>query len=169
MLACACRRLAAGRGFCEKVWGFPLHLPTALVRSLFGSHAARRPPVSALQTTPYKHGHLSGDEMLRAVAQAISLHARRAGDVVARFGGEEFLMLLPNRRRDRGGPGGDAARVDRRADHPHARGRTADRHRHCQHRRQHDGRQRAGPGALTRWSSAPTSRCTKSSAAVYPG
>lgn len=42
------------------------------------------------------HGHLSGDGVLKAVAEEISRHARRAGDVAARFGGEEFVLLMPN-------------------------------------------------------------------------
>ncbi len=43
-----------------------------------------------------QHGHLTGDDVLKSVAAEIGAHARRAGDVVARFGGEEFVMLLPH-------------------------------------------------------------------------
>jgi diguanylate cyclase (GGDEF)-like protein len=39
------------------------------------------------------HGHGVGDEVLRAVAQAIA-HAVREEDVPARYGGEEFAVLL---------------------------------------------------------------------------
>lgn len=39
-------------------------------------------------------GHEAGDHALRAVAAALSLHAR-TDDVVARFGGEEFCVLAP--------------------------------------------------------------------------
>jgi diguanylate cyclase (GGDEF)-like protein len=42
------------------------------------------------------YGHLEGDNCLRKVAQAISTEATRADDVVARFGGEEFAVLLPS-------------------------------------------------------------------------
>lgn len=41
------------------------------------------------------HGHQAGDDVLRAIAQA--LHAGlRETDSVARWGGEEFLMLFPD-------------------------------------------------------------------------
>jgi diguanylate cyclase (GGDEF)-like protein len=39
-------------------------------------------------------GHLAGDMVLREVAMLL-LDASRAGDVVGRVGGEEFVMLLP--------------------------------------------------------------------------
>jgi diguanylate cyclase (GGDEF)-like protein len=42
-----------------------------------------------------KHGHATGDEVLRAVAGAI-VAAVREDDVPARFGGEEFVVLLRN-------------------------------------------------------------------------
>ncbi len=41
------------------------------------------------------YGHLKGDETLYAVAQAISAALKRPMDLVARFGGEEFAMILP--------------------------------------------------------------------------
>jgi diguanylate cyclase (GGDEF)-like protein len=41
------------------------------------------------------HGHLVGDEVLKAVAQTITEAARRE-DIVARFGGEEFVMVMDN-------------------------------------------------------------------------
>jgi len=41
------------------------------------------------------HGHACGDAVLRAVAQAIRSSVR-AQDVVSRWGGEEFMLLLPD-------------------------------------------------------------------------
>lgn len=40
------------------------------------------------------HGHAAGDEMLRAVSRAV-MPCLRDYDVFARFGGEEFVALLP--------------------------------------------------------------------------
>lgn len=41
------------------------------------------------------HGHLAGDEALASVARMLEDHSR-AGDLVGRYGGEEFCVLLPN-------------------------------------------------------------------------
>jgi diguanylate cyclase (GGDEF)-like protein len=42
-----------------------------------------------------RHGHATGDEVLRAVGGAIA-HAVRDDDVPARYGGEEFAVILRN-------------------------------------------------------------------------
>lgn len=41
-----------------------------------------------------EHGHLVGDRALMAVSARLK-HFLRAGDLVARYGGDEFLVLLP--------------------------------------------------------------------------
>lgn len=40
-------------------------------------------------------GHAAGDECLRTVAQALRAHCARPGDLVCRWGGEEFAVILP--------------------------------------------------------------------------
>jgi diguanylate cyclase (GGDEF)-like protein len=42
-----------------------------------------------------EHGHQTGDDVLRRVAQVLRDSIHRAADVVARYGGEEFVVLLP--------------------------------------------------------------------------
>lgn len=41
------------------------------------------------------YGHTQGDDCLKNLAQALNLAANRPRDIVARFGGEEFALLLP--------------------------------------------------------------------------
>jgi len=41
------------------------------------------------------YGHLAGDDVLRNVGNAIKKCAERPTDLVARFGGEEFIVILP--------------------------------------------------------------------------
>jgi diguanylate cyclase (GGDEF)-like protein len=53
------------------------------------------------------HGHAAGDQILRRVASCLA-GGLRAGEVIARFGGEEFVALLP---------GASALDAARRADH----------------------------------------------------
>lgn len=42
------------------------------------------------------YGHLQGDECLQRIARALKQIARRPRDLAARFGGEEFILLLPD-------------------------------------------------------------------------
>ncbi len=50
------------------------------------------------------HGHLAGDRLLVEVATSLA-SATREGDVIARYGGDEFVIVLPNT------PGETARRV----------------------------------------------------------
>jgi diguanylate cyclase (GGDEF)-like protein len=42
-----------------------------------------------------RYGHPQGDQCLMRVAEALTASLRRPGDLVARFGGEEFIAILP--------------------------------------------------------------------------
>jgi two-component system cell cycle response regulator len=57
-----------------------------------------------------RHGHLAGDEVLRGLGDRLRGRLREE-DVVARFGGEEFLVILP----DTGAEGAAAVAEDVRA------------------------------------------------------
>lgn len=42
------------------------------------------------------YGHLQGDDCLRHIARAIVASTRRPAEAVCRYGGEEFMVILPN-------------------------------------------------------------------------
>ena len=85
------------------------------------------------------HGHVAGDIVLREFG-ALLVHTARAGDIVARAGGEEFLALLPDT--DLGGATRAALRLcDFGSDAPVPGERKTDAS-HDQHRRRLDERDR---------------------------
>jgi len=43
-----------------------------------------------------RYGHQAGDDAIRLIAQTLSGGLNRGGDFIARFGGEEFALLLPS-------------------------------------------------------------------------
>jgi diguanylate cyclase (GGDEF)-like protein len=46
------------------------------------------------------NGHLIGDNCLKDIARLISHEGLRPADIVGRFGGEEFVLILPNTKAD---------------------------------------------------------------------
>lgn len=60
-----------------------------------------------LKTINDQYGHLKGDEVLKEVAMAM-YEQKRAEDVICRYGGDEFIFLLPQT-----GPNGPISFVDR--------------------------------------------------------
>ena len=77
------------------------HAAAALGLAIAGATEYGRPAgvlvcdLDKFKTVNDTHGHLAGDRVLVAVAQALVSAVRRAGDVVGRWGGEEFVVVLP--------------------------------------------------------------------------
>jgi diguanylate cyclase (GGDEF)-like protein len=42
------------------------------------------------------YGHIKGDHCLKTVAQLLNSSLKRKSDFVARYGGDEFIIILPN-------------------------------------------------------------------------
>lgn len=49
-----------------------------------------------------RFGHAVGDHALRELADLLRTHTRRGGDAVGRFGGDEFIVLMPETTEDAG-------------------------------------------------------------------
>ena len=72
------------------------------LKSVWENSSDRSRPISVLivdvdhfKAFNDKHGHLAGDQLLRALATRLTRCLRRTEDLVARYGGEEFLAVLP--------------------------------------------------------------------------
>jgi diguanylate cyclase (GGDEF)-like protein len=46
------------------------------------------------------YGHIAGDEVLQRLAELMQRVATRAGEVATRYGGEEFMLVLPGATKD---------------------------------------------------------------------
>ena len=51
--------------------------------------------IDEFKTVNDRFGHAIGDKVLRSLAQMLTLRLRRA-DIIGRYGGEEFIIILPN-------------------------------------------------------------------------
>ena len=78
-----------------------VQLETVLLREWFNARRAQHFMSALMIDVDYfkqfndTHGHLIGDQCLRAVASIVQQTRRRKSDFAARYGGEEFVMLLP--------------------------------------------------------------------------
>lgn len=81
------------------------HLIEALDKEVHRAHRTGRPLALALldldrfKSINDTHGHPAGDAVLRSVADLLR-RTCRAGDLIGRFGGEEFAVLMPEATRE---------------------------------------------------------------------
>lgn len=61
------------------------HLPLSIIMG----------DVNGLKIINDVFGHLAGDKMLKSIAEILKTSCRK-GDIIARWGGDEFIILLPN-------------------------------------------------------------------------
>ena len=73
--------------------------PAALARLDAGPYCLVVLDVDRFKQINDAHGHLEGDRALRAVAKVVEASVRH-DDVAVRFGGEEFLLVLPGTTRE---------------------------------------------------------------------
>jgi diguanylate cyclase (GGDEF)-like protein len=92
-----------------------LALEAALARAWSAARVDRRPlAVLAIDVDPFSRynaacGHRAGDDVLRGIATALASVATEPHDLVARDGGDAFVVLLPNRNREGARRAGEAA------------------------------------------------------------
>ena len=105
------------------------------------------------------YGHAAGDIVLRGVAQTLAENLR-ASDLIGRYGGEEFMLILTETDvEEGGGPEREAARARRAQALQHRGQRRVVGDDLDRHRRRH----RASRSGWRRSSATPTRRCTRPS------
>jgi diguanylate cyclase len=79
--------------------GFDQALGEILKRSAEGTHCLVMMDIDHFKTVNDSHGHVMGDRVIQAVGEVLrSIVSEQSRFSVARFGGDEFAMLLPNTR-----------------------------------------------------------------------
>lgn len=77
------------------------HFDESLAREYLRARRSRLPislvmiDIDRFKAFNDRYGHLHGDNCIRRVAETLASSARRPADLVARFGGEEFAIILP--------------------------------------------------------------------------
>lgn len=85
----ALTRTATRRAFEEHMpneWNRAARLATPLALAVID--------VDRFRDFNHRSGHEAGDEFLKRLADLLREHARRAGDLVARFGGQQFVFFM---------------------------------------------------------------------------
>lgn len=80
--------------------GFNMHLRRLVRRPRAGHVSVLIADIDYFKQYNDRYGHRQGDVCLRRVAAALARVPTRAGDLIARLGGEEFAVILPGTDRD---------------------------------------------------------------------
>jgi diguanylate cyclase (GGDEF)-like protein/PAS domain S-box-containing protein len=98
------QEMLTSQSFCDELTGIPnRRCFNDVLKKEWGRSKRLASPLSILlaDIDHFKefndtYGHLAGDECLKKVANVLMNSIQRSTDFVARFGGEEFIVILPN-------------------------------------------------------------------------